>query len=153
MVFFLILCTQNQRQTWSSATCWRSSDHKKEVLELGIHLQGLPSSISRNKNHGKTPGFCSSMPWHKSNHLWQKEIMFTLSTQGAAARELICYKVTLCSKVVTFFKLNWSFDLFSRLVQTNIQTNKSQKKLVMVERKLEIAWGIGYNQQISRIFM
>ena len=29
--------------------------------------------------------------------------MFTLSTQGAAAHELICFKVTHCSKEVTFF--------------------------------------------------
>ena len=41
---------------------------KKEVLELEIHLQGVPFSMSRNKNYGKTPGFSSSMPWHKNNH-------------------------------------------------------------------------------------
>ena len=44
-----------------------------------------------------------------------------LSTQGAVASELICYKVTHCSKVVTFFSfladllMDWS-NLYTHLI-------------------------------------
>ena len=104
------MSTQIQRQTCSSTTCWRSFKYKREVLQIGLHLQSLPFSISRIKNHGKTPGFGSAMSWHENDHLWPKKTMFCLSIQGAAARELICCKVTHCSRGITFFKFNWSFD-------------------------------------------
>ena len=98
-----------------------SSSKKKEVLLLGLHLHSMPFSIPRNKNCGKTPGFYSSMPWHKKTHLWPKKMILSLSTQGAAARDLICFKVTLCSKEVTFFNF-----LASPLWGTQIQTNKQE---------------------------
>ena len=99
---------------------------KREVLEEEIHLQGVPFSISRNKSPGKTPGVGSAMPWHKSNHLWPKKAMVSLSTQGAAARELICYKVTPCSKN-NFFQpqLIFGWTPFTQQIRSsNKHTNK-----------------------------
>ena len=107
-----------QRQTCSSTTCWKAFKQKKEVLQLGLHLQSLPFSIPGNKKYVKTPQFGSSMPWHKNNHLWPKVTMVGLSTQGAVARELICCKVTHCSRGITFFKFNWSFDGLEQSLHT-----------------------------------
>ena len=93
-------------------------DTKKEHFNQGYTSTACPfqSQVPEimKKNHLNFVHLCLGSKRSSGTYEWQ-----CLSTQGAVAADLICFKVTHCSKEVTFF----NFLAEAKNVLSNPETN------------------------------